>query len=142
MYTLKKKNDKLFKVNYKKDILSKRKKIMDAKTIENNIINLLQKRKITIKNTDIVREMSVIIEYKLKNNYYKNRKHKDNITKNNKKYLINKIISIYEVVEKKIEQKEITVNDVFDKNPTRIFPEHWKESLLKVENEKQYLSKQ
>jgi len=115
---------------------------MNSKQIEIHIRNLLRKRNIDVKNNNLVRDISIKIESKLKNNYHKNRKHKDNIIKNNRKYLVNKIISIYDLVEQKIEKKEITIDDIFDRNPIRICPNPWKESILKVENEKNHLSNQ
>jgi DNA-directed RNA polymerase subunit M/transcription elongation factor TFIIS len=59
------------------------------------------------------------------------------------KYLYNNRLSTVILnikdIEKKLNNKEIIANDIFTKSPTVIFPDNWKESLKRKEEEEKFL---
>tara|TARA_Y100001958_G_C21222069_1_gene547435 strand:+ start:1145 stop:1636 length:492 start_codon:yes stop_codon:yes gene_type:complete len=114
---------------------------MDNKKLEEYILLILKDEKIDVKNKNFISEISSRINFEVNKYSHKNRKHKDNISINRIGYLIYKVVSNYKLLENKIEEKNINIDDIFNKNPIKLNRKPWAESLLKVQNEQNYLAK-
>ena len=49
------------------------------------------------------------------------------------------LISNIKDIEKKVEKKELTIDEIFQKNPIEIFPKKWEESLKRKTEEDKFL---
>ena len=116
---------------------------LDLKNIRSNVKKYIAKKLNT--DNDITKKLASDVEEALYENTMKRtslneiKSYKYQIFKQRYNYGLGFFIINIKYFENKLNKQEITVSDIFNKNPIELFPEKWETSLIKKAEEEKFL---